>query len=298
MSGPACRFCSHRNPERSSFCNACGSPLHLAPCPQCEAINNASDDRCVRCGAVLPAAVAEPVEHEPVVEAAEAAAGSVPIALADRLEEAPLAQAAWSVDEPPAPVEPAAGVDDDLPAVAARAHASDWKPDRLRGILLGVAFVVIFGAVAWTALNAPRALDAITPGTPPTAAPRPAPAEATQPTAAPVEPAQPTIAAPVEQAAPQAPASAQDAPVEADTSPPPTAPSASVETPEPAAPVKAHRTAKTEARAGGETRHANTADSRSREQAERDAIATQRIIARELANAPRAGTSAQPSPTP
>ena len=58
MSSPFCRFCSHGNPSGAKFCNECGSPLHLRPCPRCEAVTDSSAGRCHQCGAVFDA---EPV---------------------------------------------------------------------------------------------------------------------------------------------------------------------------------------------------------------------------------------------
>src|SRR5438067_1247652 len=53
MSPSRCRFCDHGNPEGARFCNGCGSPLHLKPCPQCEAVNDTAAAQCYECGAVL-----------------------------------------------------------------------------------------------------------------------------------------------------------------------------------------------------------------------------------------------------
>jgi len=48
-----CPFCGHANPEGAKFCNECGSPLYLAPCKECEAVNHVNDTTCYRCGARL-----------------------------------------------------------------------------------------------------------------------------------------------------------------------------------------------------------------------------------------------------
>src|SRR5947207_9420373 len=48
-----CRFCDHDNPPDARFCNACGSPLYLKPCPQCEAVNDTAAPQCYQCGAAL-----------------------------------------------------------------------------------------------------------------------------------------------------------------------------------------------------------------------------------------------------
>ena len=95
MSSPTCRFCEHRNPEGSKFCNECGSPLHLALCPRCEAVNNMSAEQCFQCGASLlpplpdnPAALdaaAQPSSHAAAIDTRSA---SIPLAFAERLSEA------------------------------------------------------------------------------------------------------------------------------------------------------------------------------------------------------------------
>jgi hypothetical protein len=73
MSTLACRFCDHRNPDRSQFCNACGSPLSLKPCAQCQAVNNADATTCYQCGVPFaleqPVAIAVAVEEEATQEA-------------------------------------------------------------------------------------------------------------------------------------------------------------------------------------------------------------------------------------
>ncbi len=47
---PQCFFCKHLNPAGAKFCNDCGSPLHLKPCSECEAINDQAATNCYRCG--------------------------------------------------------------------------------------------------------------------------------------------------------------------------------------------------------------------------------------------------------
>jgi len=53
-----CLFCNHLNPAGASFCNNCGSQLHLQPCDRCGAINKRTEKGCHKCGAsfTLPAA--------------------------------------------------------------------------------------------------------------------------------------------------------------------------------------------------------------------------------------------------
>src|ERR1043166_928039 len=57
----SCSFCSHPNPAGSRFCNQCGSPLNLTPCPVCDAVNDLEAVHCHRCEATLRTeAVSEP----------------------------------------------------------------------------------------------------------------------------------------------------------------------------------------------------------------------------------------------
>jgi ribosomal protein L40E len=55
-----CLFCNHLNPAGASFCNNCGSELHLQPCDRCGALNKRTEKGCHKCGAsfTLPAASA------------------------------------------------------------------------------------------------------------------------------------------------------------------------------------------------------------------------------------------------
>ncbi len=55
MSSPLlqCFFCQHINPAGASFCNGCGSPLNLQPCPHCSAIDSLSATHCHKCGAAF-----------------------------------------------------------------------------------------------------------------------------------------------------------------------------------------------------------------------------------------------------
>jgi hypothetical protein len=55
-----CLFCNHLNPAGASFCNDCGSQLHLQPCDHCGAINKRTAKHCYKCSAgfTLPPAPA------------------------------------------------------------------------------------------------------------------------------------------------------------------------------------------------------------------------------------------------
>jgi len=71
-----CRFCDHDNPAGARFCNACGSPLYLEPCPKCESVNDVTATHCYQCGVALRA---EPAQAEPtgaVPEFADATQGA------------------------------------------------------------------------------------------------------------------------------------------------------------------------------------------------------------------------------
>lgn len=57
MFRPQCPFCNHANPADAKFCNDCGSPLHLQPCKQCEAINDQAANNCYKCGTEFPVSV-------------------------------------------------------------------------------------------------------------------------------------------------------------------------------------------------------------------------------------------------
>jgi ribosomal protein L40E len=44
-----CLFCNHLNPGGASFCNDCGSQMHLQPCDRCGAINKRTAKSCHKC---------------------------------------------------------------------------------------------------------------------------------------------------------------------------------------------------------------------------------------------------------
>jgi hypothetical protein len=73
MSPISCSFCTRVNPLDAKFCNQCGSPLGLKPCPACEAVNEAAALACHQCGAVLEAPPAEAVTRSIEPSTAEAA---------------------------------------------------------------------------------------------------------------------------------------------------------------------------------------------------------------------------------
>ncbi len=65
-----CLFCDRHNPAGAKFCNDCGSPLHLKPCNQCDAVNHQAATNCYKCGAECPALFTTP-EATPVSPAAD-----------------------------------------------------------------------------------------------------------------------------------------------------------------------------------------------------------------------------------
>jgi len=327
----ACNFCAHGNPEGSKFCNECGSPLHLAPCSQCQAINSASDNQCFRCGAPLSASTKGEMLAPAMAgtESSLATADSVPTAFADRLDTLP-----WDLRAPP--TEPSGTVEEDRPPAAVATAAgpavgsddrpfdpSDWlrttnsgRPSLAPRLFLGAAVIAIAGVAYWMSVNHPtRSPDPGTVDTAPTAEPGPAsgaptapsqapdtqtearesPAGNSLPTAGPVtQPAEasPSPPTPRESTSPSAEAGA---PASKQTSASPDAQSSSRTKSTESAVGKTGKT--TTPRPAVDTRSSTVTQARTPEQAERDALATRRLIERELANSPRGeSTNSEPSP--
>jgi hypothetical protein len=100
MSQIPCSFCTSSNSPDAKFCNQCGSPLGLKPCPACEAVNEAAALACHQCGAALDVPSVEQItssmEQSTAAEAAalteqaspvaEDAPIHIPESFADRLE--------------------------------------------------------------------------------------------------------------------------------------------------------------------------------------------------------------------
>jgi hypothetical protein len=57
---PQCCFCNHANPAGAKYCNDCGSPLHLKPCKQCDAINDQVASNCYSCDTEFPVLATAP----------------------------------------------------------------------------------------------------------------------------------------------------------------------------------------------------------------------------------------------
>jgi hypothetical protein len=53
MRAADCSFCQHANPPEAKFCNACGAPLYLVPCPHCGAVNETTAIACHQCARKL-----------------------------------------------------------------------------------------------------------------------------------------------------------------------------------------------------------------------------------------------------
>lgn len=81
-----CLFCKHPNPEGASFCNGCGSPLHLQPCDRCGAIDKRTAATCYKCGGEFPL----PAESELSAESLADEIDSALAALDQPLVDAPL----------------------------------------------------------------------------------------------------------------------------------------------------------------------------------------------------------------
>ena len=108
-----CPFCANRNPQGARFCNECGSPLHLAPCANCEAVNDVEARACHRCGVALDrerdaelvgAGGVERAEGVDVLAAASRA--NVPTALSSWLDEVGAPRRTPSRPPPVAPAAP------------------------------------------------------------------------------------------------------------------------------------------------------------------------------------------------
>lgn len=171
MSSVSCHFCHQANPEASKFCNQCGSPLDLKPCPQCEAMNHVAVSQCHQCGTAFPMADASAIDEaspavgdasaaRDVVRAARttAAGDSIPVALSTRIDAgaesagaqrsgmasaAPLERSAAPYTGPAASPEP-------IGIPAADVRSPQWRTPRRSGApyaaLVGVAVCVIAGA--------------------------------------------------------------------------------------------------------------------------------------------------------
>ena len=97
-----CLFCSHSNPARAKYCNECGSPLHLKPCKECDAINNAAAEACYKCGAADPglttpyaATLTPTVEGLAALTPVDATVGRGPVSRGDSVARNPERRSPW-----------------------------------------------------------------------------------------------------------------------------------------------------------------------------------------------------------
>ena len=351
MSGLACNFCAHRNPEGSTFCNVCGSPLNLTLCSRCEAINVVWAKGCSQCGAPLSSGGTEemaiaPMASTEIAQSSERAPtkfAPAPVVLAERLHHALLGDPPLRSYEPQATDEKrsrAAALDadpvrhgDDGPLKPSHGGCVTnpvHNPNRARGLFL-VVLVAVGGVVYWMSIDPTYRPDLRTlTGRPPSAAPESAssaPAAPAQTTGTPNEsptgdrlPAGPP---PLSAGSSEPPDTAGDSTSRSMEVPPSTetssespataresiSPGADVEPPvvgQAPQSVDAHVPSQADAAEsldGGTTKATNagaTGDAhrqgRTKDQAERDAIATQRLITREFADSPPPDSNDGPSP--
>ena len=273
-------------------------------------------------------ALPAPVDEPPPFEAGHPLANPASVASVSTVEppdyvDEPLSPATvftgaqTAVDDPPAsaaalPGGPAARAEKgpssrfggDGPIYSKRSH------NRASGFLLAALLVAAVGAIYWVSEGArrPPAADTASRGTSTTAPERGSSAPANpQPTTNPSGTQQVPDAAPrgvSSDSSASPPTTVESTSPSAETSPP-----ATLQTPKGAATQASIATGTTEsvargaakttnAPATGDPRRRTVAPKRTKEQAERDAIATQRLIDRELGDSSRAGSASNPSPEP
>ena len=335
-SKPQCHFCAHDNPAGSKYCNDCGSPLDLKPCPGCEAMNHVSAERCYQCGASFPADYA--LEAAEVGAAANGVSASVappsraepgtrstiPMAFAGRPKtmQAPAAatqrrgvRAAEPQQRDPACIELPEPVGASGPWAAAGESATDPRrghavPSHRRngaayGMLAGVLLCAIAGAAYYAHESglSLRIVSATEPsGDPPAAAAKVAapvaqPSTETAATAATPQGVAPDVSAPtLRQPAPSTGTSAS--PTTSTASAPTVAPPPS-RVRAASAPVQASGAAEVDesnAQASPESPNTAARHGSTRQRVDRDALATQRLIERDLAGFLPPGNTPQSAP--
>jgi len=260
-------------------------------------------------------------------ESSLATTDSVPTAFADRLDTLP-----WDLRAPP--TEPSVTVEDSPPVALATAAGpavdndhrpfdpSDWlratnggRPSLAPRLFLGVAVIAVAGVAYWMSVSPMRSPDPGTMDTAPAAGPGPASGAPTAPSQA-ADTQTETRASPDGNSLPSA--GSVTHPAEASQSPPTPGESISPSAEAGAPPSKqtsaspdaqsSSRTNSTQSTVGKtaktttprpaiDTRSSTVTQARTPEQAERDALATRRLIERELGNSPRAeSTNNEPSP--
>lgn len=68
-----CLFCNHLNPAGASFCNDCGSQMHLQPCDRCGAVDKRTARNCYKCGAGFTLPAASEINSAPALVASQTA---------------------------------------------------------------------------------------------------------------------------------------------------------------------------------------------------------------------------------
>lgn len=312
-----CSRCEAINSVSAKQCFQCGAPLssgttgEMATPPVALTETAQSAEGPATKGDPVPASLAEPLEafpEHPHVASPEPRA---------TLENEPSLAQALSADS--------ARHDDNGPSNpqdADRATYLGRNPNRAHRFLLLVAFVAVAGAVYWMSVNTAHPPDSRTmTGGARTTAPEPvSSAPAAPPRTADTPTESPAASPPPRAGLSESPATMRESispstkarPSTAGSSESPTtiSPRADVEPPTAGQPPQsadalvpspaeaAESPAKTnKARATNDTRHTVMRD-RTKEQAERDAIATRRLVARELADFPPADSGERPPPTP
>lgn len=121
-----CRFCRHSNPPQSKFCNECGSPVGLQPCPACDAINAGDGIVCHACAAPLGDATGGLAEAEAKLAGLQREQAPAGVAVAVTVPGAPF----------PLPLQ-AEGAGREAARFRADAPGASPAPDPLRSALAG-----------------------------------------------------------------------------------------------------------------------------------------------------------------
>ena len=189
-----CRFCAHDNPEGARFCNDCGSPLHLRPCPACDGVNDDAASHCFQCGFRFEGDRAE----SELIGAAPASAGAtvsgdrrlpterpqrILDALADRLEAGAHPGAGVDTFEPQPDLVPRPGPDPDAARpvpVARHRERSTWIAASIALAAIALGGYLAYRSAAPTVSPSPAVAPPAAPGGAQTPSP-PMAADATTP---------------------------------------------------------------------------------------------------------------------
>jgi len=144
MGSSRCRFCTHDNPDGARFCNACGSPLHLKPCPHCEAVNDTAAAQCYECGAALEAIAPAGALAEmptPVTAAASESSGRREVPVGAESPHVPDAFGARLESHPP--------IEESVNVAAAERHDAFARSHRTSGALFFAVAALVVGAAGY-----------------------------------------------------------------------------------------------------------------------------------------------------